>query len=641
MKKRITNTRYILSVLIMIAYIFIPAQGIAQEKSTENKIPKSLQNILLDDTGEMYIPTSDGTKIKVVPENPRYTLSKLRGNPSGTNSGIFFDFQDEEFSGTLYFGLINYNDSKHPFPVYRSSPAAISSGRALVHFNSLKGAFDMTGWEESGMGTLGYRVIDSEGMIVYDGIVSFTSKGRFKAVNTVLTGPFINLVQSDKVTISFETSEKSICEIETNGNTFKDKEAVFHHEIEITDLQPATEYPYTLKYGEFQQSYSFKTSPLPGAREKFVFSYSSDSRGGSGWGERNLFGANVYIIKKIMAVSAQNDVAFAQFTGDLISGYSTSADEMKLQYHNWKSVVGPFGAHFQVVLGMGNHESYDIVFNDDDNKYTVVLDNFPYETNSSESLFAEQVVNPHNGPDSEDGSKYDPDGSTKDFPSYDENVFYYTYDNIGVINLNSDYWYTPYKEMVPPVGGNVHGYVMDNQLAWFKNTLKTLEKNENIDHIFVTIHTPFFPNGGHVHDDMWYNGDNKYRPWIAGQAVEKGIIERRDQLLDLAINNSEKVVALLTGDEHNYCKTEIGPQTSIYPDKYEPKKIKLKRTIFQINNGAAGAPYYAQQKTPWTPFTSGFTTQNAVCLFTVEGKSISMVVINPDTLEEIDQLKLR
>ena len=33
--------------------------------------------------------------------------------------------------------------------------------------------------------------------------------------------------------------------------------------------------------------------------------------------------------------------------------------------------------------------------------------------------------------------------------------------------------------------------------------------------------------------------------------------------------------------------------------------------------------------------------QNAVCLFTVEGKNISMLVINPDTLEEIDQLKLR
>ena len=641
MKTRYPFTRFISFWILFISFIIIPFEGHSQSQADQNIIPKSLNNILLDEKGNMYIPTGNGQPLYVVPSSPKFELSKLRGNPTGTKNGIFFDFQDEEFNGILYFGLINYNDSKHPFPVYRSSPASITGGRALVHFNSLRGAYDMTGWQDSGKGTLGYRVIDSKGAIIYDGITSFTGKGPFKVVNTIVTGPFINLLESEKLTISFETSEKSICEIEVNGQVYKDKEAVIQHEIEISGLKPSQDYPYTVKYGEFEQSYSFKTSPLPGSREKFVFSYSSDSRGGSGWGERNLFGANAYILKKIMAVSAQNNVAFSQFTGDLISGYSTSAEEMKLQYHNWKSVVGPFGHHFQVVMGMGNHESYDIIFSDEANEYTVVLDNFPYENNSSESLFADAVVNPHNGPISEDGSKYDPDASTTDFPSYDETVFYYTYDNVAVINLNSDYWYSPYKEVVPVVGGNIHGYVMDKQLAWFKKTLKALEKDDNIDHVFVTIHTPFFPNGGHVHDDMWYNGNNTFRPWVAGTAVEKGIIERRDQLLDLAINNTDKVVAFLTGDEHNYCKTELGPETVIYPNDYEAKKIKLKRTIYQINNGAAGAPYYAQQETPWTPFTSGFTTQNAVCLFTVEGESISMVVINPDTLEEVDHLKMR
>ena len=100
-------------------------------------------------------------------------------------------------------------------------------------------------------------------------------------------------------------------------------------------------------------------------------------------------------------------------------------------------------------------------------------------------------------------------------------------------------------------------------------------------------------------------------------------------------------MALLTGDEHNYCKTVVGPETEIYPENYEGEKLSLQRTVYQINNGAAGAPYYAQETTPWTPFTSGFTTQNAVCLFTVEGEKIDMVVINPDTLEEIDRLRLR
>lgn len=140
---------------------------------------------------------------------------------------------------------------------------------------------------------------------------------------------------------------------------------------------------------------------------------------------------------------------------------------------------------------------------------------------------------------------------------------------------------------------------------------------------------------------MWYRGNNDYRPWVNGKPLPKGIIERRDQLLEIIVNKSEKVIAILTGDEHNYCRTEIGPETNIYPSDYPMPKITLSRTIWQVNNGAAGAPYYAQEQTPWTPMVQGFTTQNALVLFHVEGEKIEMEVRNPDTLEEIDRLQLR
>ena len=140
---------------------------------------------------------------------------------------------------------------------------------------------------------------------------------------------------------------------------------------------------------------------------------------------------------------------------------------------------------------------------------------------------------------------------------------------------------------------------------------------------------------------MWYNGNNQIRPYVNGKPVAKGIIERRDQLLDLIVNKSQKVRAILTGDEHNYAKTEIGPDTPIYPENFPSNlKLKLGRTIYQINNGAAGAPYYAQEETPWSGFVSGFTTQNAVVLFDVKGKGITVRVLNPDTLEEIEEYKL-
>jgi 3',5'-cyclic AMP phosphodiesterase CpdA len=340
-----------------------------------------------------------------------------------------------------------------------------------------------------------------------------------------------------------------------------------------------------------------------------------------------------------MALATQQSVSFMQFTGDLINGYRTEPMEMDLQYANWKRVIQPFAHYIPVIATMGNHEALMRVFRS--KEYSFSIDRFPYETESAEAVFARNFVNPLNGPESEDGAKYDPNKKKKDFPSYKENVFYYTYDNVAMINMNSDYWYAPSTALIPLVSGGLHGYIMDQQLKWLEETIELLENNENIDHVFVTQHTPCFPNGGHVQDDMWYRGNNDYRPYVAGKPLKKGIIERRDEILDIIINRSSKVRAILTGDEHNYAKTELGPNTIIYDENWDKEKLQLSRTIYQINNGAAGAPYYAQEQTPWTGSVTGFTTQNALVIFNVDGEKIDMVVLNPDTLEHVDELQLR
>jgi hypothetical protein len=181
---------------------------------------------------------------------------------------------------------------------------------------------------------------------------------------------------------------------------------------------------------------------------------------------------------------------------------------------------------------------------------------------------------------------------------------------------------------------------MDNQLAWLKKTLKKLDNDNRIDHIFVTQHTPALPNGGHVINAMWYYGNNERRPYVAGKPVDEGVIERRDDYLDLVVNQSKKVKAILTGDEHNYHRTLIEPGIDLYPPHYNKRKIKITRKVYHINNGAAGAPYYAQEKTPWTNWVKKFTTQNALVLFYVNGKKVHVVVKNPDTLEIIEEYDL-
>ena len=622
--------------IILIILVSTVFNGVAQEKII---IPASYSNIKVEDKKYIYLEVDTVKEYEVAFQNP-LELTKIRGNIKGFAKGLFFDFQEEEFSGTLVYGFIPYGDSKHPQPVYFRASAEIIQGKTTINIaNQMRGTYDMIGWEKNGKGTLGYRVVDGGGKILYDGKVSFKGTGPFEVDVTVMEGPFTNLLTSEGATISFTTNMATTGQVEVDGKMFSAPAEGTQHEILVEGLKSQTNYDYTIHYGSSSQTYSFTTAPSSGTRSAFTFGYASDSRSGNGGGERDIYGANAYIMKKIMALGHQQQMSFMQFTGDMINGYRTSPAEMDLQYSNWKHAIEPFAHYFPVYAAMGNHEALSTKFSGPGRGYTI--DRFPFETESAEAVFARNFVNPLNGPDSEDGASYDPKKKTTDFPSYKENVFYYTYDNVAMIVMNSDYWYAPSTEHIPLTSGGLHGYIMDNQLAWLEETVTALEADSNIDHVFVTQHTPCFPNGGHVRDDMWYNGNNKFRPYVAGEPLEKGIIERRDQILDILVNKSSKVIAVLTGDEHNYARTEVGPNTTIYNDAWDMPKLELSRTIYQINNGAAGAPYYAQEQTPWSASVSGFTTQNALVLFNVEGKKIFMEVLNPDTLEKVDELQLR
>jgi len=396
-----------------------------------------------------------------------------------------------------------------------------------------------------------------------------------------------------------------------------------------------------------QESYSFRTAPVPGSRAPFSFAYASDSRSNIPSGERNIGGTNAYMMKRIMALVAYRGAAFFQFTGDQIDGYRNNLATQRVEYANWKRAVLPWASRVPVIAGMGNHEALLRVF-EDGSRYGLSCDRFPFATESAEALFAEQFVNPTNGPESEDGAAYDPSADTVDFPSYKENVFFYRYGNVAMVVLNSNYWYAPSVQHANClVGGNPHGYLMDNQLKWLRETLATLEKDEGVDHIFVTHHTPAFPNGGHVADDMYYGGRNEVRPWIAGKPHPKGIIERRDEYWRILMD-SPKVWGVLAGDEHNYSRLEVAEDMPVYNRAaYVPDQpLKITRTIQHITNGAAGAPYYALERTPWNldydrkrgngRFLKRFTTQNAVVFFHVHGPEIRIEVVNPDSLERIE-----
>ncbi len=626
---------------IFFALIFVFSNFIAFSQT--GTVPKVYKNIKIDKTGKFYYE-EENQKFYEYDEKYLYSIKKLQGNPVGDATGILLDFKAKELTGKITYGFIDYANSKHPVPVWFKRSAYIKAGKTKIDIKkNLSGRYDMIHWEKNGYGVLSFRIFNKKNEILYDGIVSFKYENKkFIVTASIIDGPHVSKLTSNSVVIWFNTDKAIKANIEVESKKFSDTKATTHHEIEITGLQPNKTYEYTVNYDGLKQKYTFKTAPKTGSRKPFVFAYASDSRAGNGGGERDFNGANAYIAKKIMALASYNNAAFLQFTGDMINGYSSSIDRTELEYANWKRAIEPFSHHFPVIATVGNHEVIGKRFVSKEDNFKQFVTGFPFETESSAAVFANNFVNPENGPLSEDNSACDPDKSTIDFPPYSETVFYYTYDNVAVVVLNSNYLYTPTLTNDITAGGNLHGYIMDNQLKWLEETILKLEKDKNVDHIFVTQHTPAFPNGGHVGDDMWYYGNNKFRPIIAGKKVEKGIIERRDQYLDILINKSTKVVAILTGDEHNYNKVKISPDVNIYPKNYKYNKFKRNRTIWQINNGAAGAPYYAQDKsTPWTKAVSGFSTQNALVLFYVEGKKVKVKVLNPDTFETVDEYTLR
>ncbi|HIE16423.1 MAG TPA: metallophosphoesterase family protein, partial [Bacteroidales bacterium] len=502
-------------------------------------IPKVLSNIKHDSNDNLfYVSPKTGAKSFFVENTPYYSVDSILINPTGTKTGISFDFKKKDFWGIIYYGMYAQKGSKYPQPVFFKKKAKIIEGKADINLKALAGKYDIANYETTGQLKIGYRIVNNKGTIIYDGKINVNGKGPFDVDLSITEGPFVNNVTENEAVIWFNTNKPCSPSVTVNGKVFKAPSKMMnmmgdiHHEIRIHHLKPDTKYYYTVQYGDNGETYSFKTNPNKGSRKPFVFAFTSDSRQGNGGGERNIYGANAYIMKKMAALALSKNAAFFQFTGDMINGYSSSVGEARLECKNWKRSIESFWHYIPFYVAPGNHEVMVTTF-DDGSKYGLSVDKFPYNNNSGERIFADEFVNFENGPASEDGSKYDPDNKNTDFPPYRETAYYYIYGNMAMVVLHSNYLYTPSTYNIPEIGGNVHGYIMDNQLNWLDKILAKLSGDSDIDNIFVTIHTPAFPNGGHSGDDMWYNGNNNIRPYIAGKPVKKGIIERRDQFLNI------------------------------------------------------------------------------------------------------------
>jgi hypothetical protein len=197
---------------------------------------------------------------------------------------------------------------------------------------------------------------------------------------------------------------------------------------------------------------------------------------------------------------------------------------------------------------------------------------------------------------------------------------------------------------------------MEDQLSWIQSELSEAENDPLILHILLYAQEPVFPCGGHVTDAMWYNGDNRVRAAVfeEGRVIPepKGIVEVRNDFLRM-VHGSRKVAAVLCSDEHAYHRVLIDNQVPIgdpldddangdsiiawATDEPASPVDDLAFPVWYVTCGGGGAPYYAEQPSPWNRYwkeqdnTDDFyrySSQENFVVFDTDSTRVEMTVYN-------------
>ncbi len=475
---------------------------------------------------------------------------------------------------------------------------------------------DATGMKEKDGGVVVYRleVYNPHSSRSYFFDSRFAFRGD-KRIPTVIEGPFVDQVTETSAILSWDT------DLATTGNAYvgthsysTGNEQRTHHELEISDLEPGKKYVYRIEivHNDLQSETREHFFCTPARNlSKFRFATMGDSREGVGGGERSYEGVNFKVMERFTNDAFNKGADFIIHTGDLINGYTTSVLDFEMQLNAFKKSVEPAGHYLPIYEIMGNHEALIDVYADELGAL-VSLDKEGDE--SAEALFAEAFVNPTNGPESE----------TDGAPTYDENVYYFDYAHCRFVVMNNNYWWCSQPEKY---GANLEGYVLDKQFEWLKQVFQSSANDSSIQHLFLLAQEPMFPNGGHVHDAMWYSGgypkDNK-------GIDRRYVVKRRDEIWKAFVATG-KACAGVFGDEHNFSCTLI--DSTVNADFDSP--------VWHIVSGGAGAPFYAQNKSvPWSNLVRSFSTQTNYLLLDVDGPNVILYVYG-FTGELIDQIRLK
>lgn len=459
----------------------------------------------------------------------------------------------------------------------------------------------------------------------------------------VVLGPFVDVVTHDSAVISWETDRPVGGAVLVGGKEYIAEGESTHHEVLVPGLTPDTEYAYRVKFSPVAagRKYAFRTAPEPGSRGPVTFGFIADSREGVGGGEESVNGLNVKDLTGFLTALYRHGADFVCFGGDLVKGYTSSQQDFELQLRSWKRASQPVAALIPVYEAMGNHEQvgdyFSIPARDGESGRLLAFTDRSGER-SAEGCFARAFTNPlgsvygFTAPAPE--SRAPGLSGAESGPTYEENVYSFNYGNVHIVALNTNYWYTGYMSSsgyvrkpsdregtdlaLELLGGNRESYVRENQLDWLDRDLAEAGEYPDIDWVFVFLHEPAFPNGGHVRDAMYWGTvvDGEMRGHNSHDAPLGDVVDMRNRFWKI-LDSHDKVLALLAGDEHNYSRMLV--DAAVNPE--------YRRRIWQITSGGCGAPFYARDESvPWSGNVRSFARSKHCCLFEVEGKKVGYTV---------------
>lgn len=589
----------------------------------------------------------------------------------GSSAVVEFETLIETPASIAYYG-VPHTEENLTTPRYRKASKGThidenkTQHRIAMDISKLEDVHYDTGLIANNGGTIVYRIEVFDPRIqttrAYDRRLRYKREGEpksgtYSSLVSLTEGPFVDLVTHNSAVISWETDEPVKGTVLSDNREFLSLDPAIRHEVHLTRLKPNTVYSYQVNYGIYTPKYTFKTAPEKGERVSFKFGFMSDSRAGVGGGERAQNGVNAKDLGRFAIELYNKKADFVCFGGDLINGYTSDVRDYEWQLETWKRTIQPVGANIPFYESIGNHEQVGSYYKvtaphlEDDEYYIQFTGTVGAE--SAEAIFAKEFVNPtgsHYGlgiPKPEVKGNRDM-GGVDVGPSYEENVYSFNYGRVHFISLNTNYWATGYRAIstfgqksqdktavnlaLKQLGGNREGYVMANQMDWLKKELDAAQSDISVDWIFIILHEPPFPNGGHVKDAMYWGtpGQGELGGYNETEIPMGDVIDMRNRFWTI-VSSKSKVLGVLCGDEHNYSRTLI--DSSVHSDYKFP--------VWQIISGGCGAPYYVQDESvPWVDKVKAFTIDKHFCLFSVDGKRVGLEVYNDSNqlLDSIDNL---